>query len=463
MKPNLLNALQLEQQFWTHICEQMETGFLVDKDRIERNIRVLTRIMDDTYDEITPKMPYLCIPTIKKKDGEYPYVQKPFTEAGKLHATLAKWIKSNGTSAMCDSISGPFTRVNFNRVDLNSRLQLIDYLLSVGWIPDKWNVNKETGKRTSPKLSNEDPFIGIKGDVGQKVAHRLKCRHRKSQLEGWHKRIRPDGRLTAGASGLAITGRLKHHTVVNIPGGEWGDAGEWEGAFFGHEMRSCFIAKKGYKILGCDADQFQLRLLCHYMGDDGYTQTVVNGSKADGTDVHTVNAHKAGLPTRAAGKKFIYAFLFGAGDKHLAVQLGIPVREIRKVRARFLSQLPKLQALINGLKNAWNRNGYLVGLDGRKIWVEYEHTLLVFLLQSAEAILMKYATCVAHKWIKEAGYDARMVAHVHDEYQWEVREDQTKEVGELLVKAIVKAYEFYEIKVEGAASYDVGDSWAETH
>ncbi len=460
MEVNWEHAQRIEQQFWVHIFDQMETGFLVDKELIESNIADLADNMEEIYKEVLPVLPMKVVPLVKKKKGVWPWVLKPFLESGEHNKWVTEWYGSKQDNPI---VGGPFTRINFKPVDINSNLQLKNYLLDEGWIPEKWNYNKETGKRTSPKLSHEDNFVGIEGNVGRRVAHRLICRHRKSQLEGWHKRIRPDGRLTAGASGLAITGRLKHHTVVNIPGGEWGDDGEWKGAFFGHEMRSCFIAKPGYKIVGCDADQFQLRLLCHFMGDDEYTKAVISGSKDDGTDVHSKNQKMAGLPTRGKAKAFIYAFLFGAGDAKLAVQLGITVKEIRKVRANFLKKLPKLKALIDALKREWKKKGYLVGVDGRKILVEKEHTLLVFLLQATEAILMKVATCYAHQWVAARGLDANMVAHMHDEFQWECREDQADELGELLSQSIVKAYEYFDIKVPGAAAFDIGRNWAETH
>lgn len=458
MKVNWEKAGALEQQFWVHIFEQMDYGFLVDKELIEKHIATLEKSMDDIYGKVYPLLPLRCVAKVKAKKGIFPCVEKPFKKNKDYSQAAIDWYEDD-----VEQVGGKFSRIIWEKVDINSNKQLKEYLLDEGWIPDKWNFNKETGKRTSPKLSHEDEFRGIKGEVGKDVAHRLICRHRKSQLEGWHKRIRPDGRLTAGASGLTITGRLKHTNVVNIPGGEWGDDGEWKGAFFGHEMRSVFIAKKGYKIVGCDADQFQLRLLCHFMGDDDYTKAVTEGSKDDGTDIHSVNQKKAGLSTRAQGKQFIYAFLFGAGDAKLALQLGISLKEVKKVRAKFLKELPKLSALIDSLKRVWKSKGYLVGVDGRKILIDKEHTLLVFLMQATEAILMKVATCYACKWIEARGLDAHLCAHMHDEYCFECVDEDCQEVGELLSRAIVKSYEYFDIKVQGAAEWAVGDCWGDVH
>ncbi len=460
---NWERSLQLEQAFATHIAEQEDYGFLVDQDLIKNHIADLSNRMEGIRQRYQKRMPYLCKPFKKVKGGGAHYFKKPFLTNGVYSEPINKWYRLNDIDPTKVEVVGQFTRIELRRISLDSNAELKDYLLSVGWKPEAWNYNKKTRKRTSAKLSVKDKFLGVKGEVGVNVAHRLQCRHRRSQLEGWQKNVREDGRIGAGAIGMTITGRLKHRTVVNIPGGEWGDEGEWKGAFFGHEMRSCFVAKPGYKIVGCDADQIQLRMLCHYMGDPSYTAAVESGSQDDGTDIHSVNTRLAGLAERAEGKKFIYAFLFGAGDGELAVQLKTTIGRVRRTRARFIRKLPKLAALVAALKREWKKKGYLIGLDGRKIWIEKEHTLLVYLMQCAEAVLMKAATVFAHIWIAKKKYDAHMVAHVHDEYQWEVREDQAEAVGELLSRAIVKAYEYFEINVQGGAAYDIGDSWAETH
>jgi hypothetical protein len=62
------------------------------------------------------------------------------------------------------SIGGPFSRVDFRRVDLDKNSEVKDYLLNLGWIPDEWNTNN-VGERTTPKLSKDDSFIGVQGST----------------------------------------------------------------------------------------------------------------------------------------------------------------------------------------------------------------------------------------------------------------------------------------------------------
>jgi hypothetical protein len=448
-----MEAYRIEAQFARCLVKQKERGFLVDPELIRKHIRELTRWIDLVDKKALPQLPLRIKIKEKKKNGEYGWLKKPFKTNGERGQYCLDYIDDN-YSTCPDIICGPFSRIGFEQMDLGSGAQVKEYLLSVGWVPDQWNFNKETKERTSPKLSKDDSFIGVEGSAGKLVASRMIFRHRRSQLQGLLKIIRHDGRITADVTGLCPTARIKHKGIVNIPGAD---------AKFGNQMREVFIAAKGYNIVGCDAASCQLRMLAHYMGDADYTEAVLNGKSSDGTDIHSVNMRIAGLTKRSDAKTLIYAILFGAGNAKLAAQLGVSQREAKRIRDRFLKGLPRLQALVKSLKNVWKQRGYILGLDGRKIFVRSEHMLLVYLLQSAEAIMMKVATCYADMWITKGGYDAHMVAHVHDEYQWEVIQSESKKVASLLEDAIVKAGEYLKLTVPMAGEADIGMNWKETH
>ncbi len=79
---------------------------------------------------------------------------------------------------------------------------------------------------------------------------------------------------------------------------------------YGKEFRELFTVPKGKVLIGIDVSGLELRLLGHYIAkfDGGaYADIVVNG------DIHTTNQHNAGLETRDQSKRFLYAWLYGAG------------------------------------------------------------------------------------------------------------------------------------------------------
>lgn len=276
-----------------------------------------------------------------------------------------------------------------------------------------------------------------------------------------------------------VTGRMTHSNpnVAQVPSGR---------AAYGEECRELFRARPGYTLVGCDADALELRCLAHYMAryDGGaYTDTVLNGDKAKGTDMHSVNARAIGLdPTkqypvgagmssgRDIAKTFFYAFAYGAGSEKLGTILGNAGDEAKKVGARlrgkFLTGLPALGALITDLTKAAKR-GYLVGLDGRPLPIRSSHAALNTLLQSAGAVLMKKALVILEGRLASVplhfGSDYAPVANVHDEFQIEVKHEYAERVGHHAVAAIREAGLHFGFRCPLDGQFAVGETWAETH
>ena len=385
-------------------------------------------------------------------------------------------------------VGGPFSRISFRTVDLNSGDETKAWLLKAGWIPDEWNYKKDSdGKlvkgedggliKTSPKLNGDDSFNGVTGGIGRLIARRVQCRHRRSQLEGWFKRLRPDGRLPQVISGIATTGRLKHKNIVNVPGGD---------SFFGKWMRKCFTSKEGYVIVGTDSAGCQNRMLAARVGDEAFTKTLIEGKKSDKSSIHYVNmAALSGVGLTVSygqAKNLNYAFMFGASDNKLGSIINGSKEVGGRARAALLGVAPGFEELVDSLTQEWRSNakrrtnlwgkpeyynGWITGLDGRPIYIESEHMILVYMLQSDEAISMQYALLFLHKWCTEKGWihgeDYGFVANIHDEYQAEVREDIADEFARLGEKAITVAGEYLGINCPQQGESDIGNNWYDTH
>ena len=443
MKADWALPLRIETKTAQIMFEMEQYVWLVHVERIHELIADLAEKILAIDDVVLPRIPM----RVKSYGVE---VVKPFNMDGQPSAKVQEFWGDE-----VELVSGPHCRIIWEVINLGSDKQVKEYLLSVGWKPLEWNYSKKTGAVTSPKLT-EESFDSLSDDTGKLVAERMKYKHRKSQLEGWLKVVREDGRIAQIISGLTPTGRYTHKQIVNVPG---------EDAVYGPEMRSVFIAKPGYKIVGCDAKSCQLRMLCHYMEDEEYTHAVLHGKKEDGTDIHSVNMAKTGgmITVRRIVKSFIYGLLFGAQDPKLGAILGGTPADGRRLRAEFMRNLPALQRLVDGLLKAWEARGYLVGIDGRKLRIRAKHMTLVYLLQCAEAVLMKVAICLLDDWIKKEGLDAHFVAFVHDEVQLEVREDQADRVAKLAERAVASAGEFLGLKVPSAGDAAIGNTWGDTH
>lgn len=439
------------------MSEQARTGVCFDVTAAEKLIEKLIGEIAAVDAQLDPVLP------VRWLQFKTP-ITKPFKKDGTYTQQVINWLYDSDYLVDEVQVCGPFSRVVPEKMNTNSDKQLKEFLLSQGWEPIAYNYDKD-GNPTSPKLEfSDDDDDGISDELGKLIKYRKMCSHRKSQVEGWLRNVRSDGRLTSYANPLGTpTGRMRHSNVVNVPKAK-------KYVPFGIEMRSLFIAQPSRVLVGYDAAGLELRMLAHYMNDLNFTEAVVNGREEDGTDIHTVNQKLAGLPTRDAAKTFIYAFNYGAGDAKLGAIAGGDAGLGLSLRREFLRNLPALDKLIRGVKRASSR-GYLVGLDGRKLWVRrnpvtgelQKNKALNILLQSAGAIVMKRAMIYLDEWVACEGLEAVKVLDMHDEAQWEVYPTDVDRFKELAEMSLVKAGEYFKLNVPLAATAKVGKNWAETH
>lgn len=465
-------AFLMSFELFTHLQKQEEYGWLVDQDHMHRCIKQLTRWIGLIDRVITPRLPKVLVVEETKEAGEYRYVKKPFLKSGAYNAGVLDWCLRNSINPYDKPVSGPFTRVTFRPTDLDKPQETKDFLLGMGWEPLEWNTN-DAGHRTSPKLSKDDPFEGIEGKLGKLVAKRVQCRQRRGIVEGLLGLIREDGRIASIVNTLAVTGRATHRGIVNIPK---------PGSFYGKQMRRIFTSKEGFILVGTDSAGNQLRQLAARMEDPVYIEALVNGKKEDGTDNHSLTKRIGELESRDVAKNVMYCLLFGGGDGKLAKTAKKPPGSGAELRNKLYRGLNGLGVLMERLlkewketaKQRWNAkfnrmeyyDGTIKGLDGRPIRIPSEHMLLVYLLQSDEAIHMAKAYCLLCAKLAEKyvwGIDYGVVCWYHDEYTIECREEIAEDVKKISEDCIRLAGEYYNIACPHEGEGNIGKNWYEIH
>lgn len=468
---NYKHAFLLTFKLFEHLQEQEEYGWLVDKpymlgriDHLQRRIAWIDKV-------VGPKLPLILEIEELKEKGEYKYVKKPFLKSGAYSAGTELFVQSLGINDDPRPVVGPYSRINFRHVNLDSNAETKDFLLGLGWEPLEWNTNDD-GERTSPKMSKDDPFDGIEGKLGRLVALRVQARQRKSIIEGLCSLIREDGRIGSAVANMAVTGRLTHRNIVNIPGAK---------SFYGKFMRKMFICGDGKVLVSTDSDSCQLRMLAGRMGNKEYTDAIVNGKKEDKTDNHSMTEKVAGLDSRDTAKTVMYCLLFGGGDAKLGKSAKKPGQG-KQVREALYGGLTGLGELMEKLTAEWrstakrkfnakfNRmeyfNGSITGLDGRPILVPSEHAILVYLLQSDEAIMMTAAYNRANMLLRkkyEYGRDFGTVCFYHDEFTFECRADIAEDVRRISEESIAWAGRYYNISCPHIGQGKLGKNWYEVH
>jgi len=218
---------------------------------------------------------------------------------------------------------------------------------------------------------------------------------------------------------------------------------------YGHACRELYIARPGFTLMGFDGSAMQLRLLAHYLAQyDGgaYAEVFEKGLNPHEymRDIIGVDLMGEGEEGKGKGKTLNYALLFGGGLPKLGsiVKKSASKQEHTKLGELVMERMGNAWGtaypdLKEDLKKQVEKFGYVTGLDGRKIAIAKPHTTLAFLLQAAEAVVMRRALVRLDRKLQAEGLrcgvlpsgvirplsqvDYEFCANVHDEAQADVR------------------------------------------
>ena len=325
-----------------------------------------------------------------------------------------------------------------------SRKQIAERLMDLGWQPQK---HTEKGQ----PIVAEEVLEKLDIPEAKLIARYLMLEKRASQIKSWLEHVDDNGKVHGKVLTLrTISGRMAHTSpnMAQIPAVY---------SPYGKECRDVWTTSSdNYILLGSDASSLELRMLAHYLNDKDFTREVVEG------DVHTANQRAAGLPTRDNAKTFIYAFIYGAGAAKIGQIVNGTARDGQKLIDNFLNNMPALKTLRHKVDKLASR-GYILGLDGRILRVRQAHAAMNLLLQGAGAIVckewLKFITIEATK----RKLDYKLVASIHDEYQFEVRKEHAEELGSVTATAMKLTEQSLKVRCPLDSEYKLGKSWAETH
>jgi hypothetical protein len=372
---------------------------------------------------------------------------------------------------------------------------------------------------TSPKFTiNQDKDIdpaliklGAKYDFVTDVVKWLTYRHRRNSIKspkkgtGFLANVREDNRIPTPANPCgASTSRYQHNIVCNIPRVT---------SLYGDKMRDMFGAAPGYLQLGYDASGLEARIEGHYTiqfpGGEEYAKDLVAEKPFD---IHTKHAKKNGI-SRDEQKTLKYSISYGAQPPKVSKQMGWSIKRATQTFDAFWESALPLKTLKERVVTYWKKRGgkqFVKALDGRKLFVRSEHSIINMVFQGAGVICCKRANVIHHKRLEEEGIlfdpfeDSSMkgkchaMIHYHDEAQWQVcpslvtvyKFDSKKEaesfeidgkfigdateldgvwtrtyskVGSLAKKSMRDAGVYYNLRVSLDSDYIINRSWKGCH
>jgi len=438
------NVLMLEHKFASAIRNQVETGFPFDEKKAEELAAKLMLRRVELKDELNELFPPTVVETKTPSGWSVETNGKTYTAVTKT--ALKSELKKAGEK---QTLANKATKTGNKKVEVpfnpGSRDQIAERLIKSGWKPSAYE-----GKR--PAI-NEAVLKAIGTPEALALLEYLLIQKRLGALaEGryaWMGMIQ-NGRIHGDVDSLgAYSGRCTHSkpNLGQIPATR---------APYGKECRSLFKAPEGKVLVGADASGIELRVLASYLShwDKGaYAKTIVEG------DIHTANQEAAGLSNRDESKKFIYMWLYGAGEAAIGDIVGGGEREGRALKNQFLERIPAVRSLMDAIDKRVKSHSTIKGLDGRIIPARAAFSALNLLCQSAAAVIMKKSLVLFYE--KAAGFE--MHANVHDEVQFSCDPGRADELGSLFVECIKEAGKELGVACPLDGEYKIGANWAETH
>ena len=333
--------------------------------------------------------------------------------------------------------------------NIGSRQQIADRLMKKGWKPKQFTDKKNIIINEAVLKTIKEPELKL---TAERFSKYFLLQKRAVMVESWIDACDNDNRVHGKVMTLrTITGRMAHNSpnMAQVPAVY---------SPYGKDCRGLWTISDPmkYKLVGTDASGLELRCLAHYLNDTTYTDEILNG------DIHTKNMELAGLANRDQAKTFIYAFLYGAGAEKIGKIVGAGKEQGNSLIKRFLSNLPSLRRLREQVESV-SRRGKIKAIDGRYLKVRSPHSALNTLLQGAGAIVCKQWLLHIITRVYNKKLDAKLVASVHDEYQFEVANKDVNEFCSITKIAMKETEKTLKLRCPLDNDYKVGVTWAETH
>jgi hypothetical protein len=418
--------------------------------------------------------------------------------------------------------AGKYTEERFAQLDIDRESLINQFLTDLRGdypvrVPTSPNVRVGVEKELCPNLT----ALGDKVGFAKDFALYLTYKHRRNSIAGGNTEDmdfdleapntgylsmfrEQDSRVSTPSIEIgASTNRYRHIGIANIARAT---------SIYGKEMRSLFGCGPDALQLGFDFASLEARIQGHYC----YNYT--NGSELAKTllaekpnDIHTVTAKKLGIQ-RADAKNINYAVLYGAQITKLMKMLACSKNRATEIYNGFWENVPALKELKEKVENYWfsTDKKYILGIDGRKIFIRSKHSILNALFQSAGVIATKYSTIFMYQKLERAGLhtdpfinkpDVCSMIEYHDECQLYINpklakfkvfetEDEAKEfknnwkgeqisavtesnnnyyvtlpnvVSKIIGEAIKQTTKLLKLNVELGYEFSVGRTWYGTH
>ncbi|MEI6529584.1 MAG: DNA polymerase I [Candidatus Falkowbacteria bacterium] len=264
---------------------------------------------------------------------------------------------------------------------------------------------------------------------------------------------------------VAATGRLSSNdpNLQNIP----------TRTEEGRKVRAAFVAAPGFRLIGFDYSQIELRLAAHISGDKKMISAFKNKEDihtATAAEINGVKLSEVAKNMRREAKAINFGILYGQGPHGLSQSAGIPYWQANEFIKKYWEVYPSVKKMIDSSIKEARKNSYAITLFGRKRPLPEINSSIPMIRKSAErmaintplqgtaADLIKMAMIKVEELIKGQEDDIRMLLQIHDELIFEIKKDKISFYSPK-IRDIMQ--DVLKLRVPIIVDESIGDNWGE--
>ena len=246
-------------------------------------------------------------------------------------------------------------------------------------------------------------------------------------------------------------------------------------------IRNLMKADKGKAFITADFSTAELRVLAQCSGDDNLIHAFRTGQdlhKYTASLIYDKSVDQITKNERQVAKSVSFLIVYGGGPMKLSQQIGKTVDYCKSIFAAYQSSFPKVFDWIKFVHSYIRKNECAVSLFGRRRNLsnvkspikKYQFRALRqgmnFVIQSSASDMMLHALKRLDISLKEKGYDAEILATVHDSVEIQCDHSIIKEVVELVKKELTDTKDLetlynLKFKVPFAVDVEVGKAFGD--
>ena len=241
----------------------------------------------------------------------------------------------------------------------------------------------------------------------------------------------------------------------------------------GQKIRETFIAEPGYKLLGFDYSQIELRLAAHISGDKKMISAFKNNEDihaATAAEINGVSLTEVTKKMRREAKAINFGIIYGQGPHGLSQAASIPYYQASEFIKKYFLAYPSIKKMVTNSIKAAQKTGYAVTLFGRKrplpdinsnigmVRKSAERMAINTPLQGTAADMIKMAMVKVAELLKGKEAEIKMLLQVHDELIFEVKEDKLDFYAPKTKKIME---EILPLRVPVTVDQNSGDNWGD--